>query len=183
MKQALCKELLKLFGWKLGEIVEDIPKSIICVAPHTSNLDFIIGKLFYTSIGRNACFLIKKEWYFFPLNYLFKYLGGIPINRSKSESITDQMTERFNHREKFQLAITPEATRKRASTWKRGFYYIALKAKVPIMIAYLDYKKREIGFKDVYFPTGDAEADIKTIRSYYTNVTACHPENFDSSVE
>ena len=83
MKKAISKALLRLAGWKLGPVVEDVPKCVICVAPHTSNWDFIVGKLFYTSIGRNASFLIKKEWFFFPFNLLFDWLGGVPVDRSK----------------------------------------------------------------------------------------------------
>lgn len=85
MKKAISKALLRLAGWKLGPVVEDVPKCVICVAPHTSNWDFIVGKLFYTSIGRNASFLIKKEWFFFPFNLLFDWLGGVPVDRSKQD--------------------------------------------------------------------------------------------------
>ena len=178
MKKAISKALLRLAGWKLGSVVEDVPKCVICVAPHTSNWDFLVGKLFYTSIGRNARFLIKKEWFFFPFNLLFNWLGGVPVDRHKRTSVTDQMVELFNSREEFQLAITPEGTRKRAEEWKKGFYYIAQKANVPILMAYLDYKKKEAGFKGVFYPTGDVEKDLYEIRKNYRGVTACHPENF-----
>ena len=114
MKRTISKALLRLTGWRLGPVIqEDVPKCVICVAPHTSNWDFVFGKLLYTSIGRNARFLIKKEWFIFPFNLLFKKLGGVPIDRSKNTSVTDQMAEQFNSHEKFQLAITPEGTRKR----------------------------------------------------------------------
>ena len=147
MKKAISKALLRLAGWKLGPVVEDVPKCVICVAPHTSNWDFIVGKLFYTSIGRNASFLIKKEWFFFPLGLIFKAVGGIPVNRGRKSSLV-------------------------------GFYYIAQKANVPILMAYFDYKKKEAGFKGVFYPTGDADKDIRDIREHYRGVTACHPENF-----
>ncbi len=132
-------------GWKLGPVDGvDLPKCIVCVAPHTSNWDFIVGKLFYTSIGCNAGFLIKKEWFFFPFNLLFNWLGGVPVDRGKRTSVTDQMVERFKTSERFQLAVTPEGTRKRAKDWKKGFYFIALKANVPIVVAYFDYGKKEV---------------------------------------
>lgn len=178
MKKEISKALLRMVGWKLGPLIEDVPKCVICVAPHTSNWDFILGKLFYTSIGRNASFLIKSEWFFFPFNLLFNWLGGVPVDRGKRTSVTDQMVEVFKHRDNFQLAVTPEGTRKRAEEWKRGFYYIAQRADVPILMAYFDYKKKEAGFKGVFYPTGDAEKDIQAIRAYYKDVTACHPENF-----
>ena len=179
MKRAICKALLHLAGWKLGptEGVE-LPKCVICVAPHTSNWDFVVGKLFYTAIGCNAGFLMKKEWFFFPLSLLFRALGGVPVDRSQRCSVTDQMAERFRTRERFQLAVTPEGTRKRVEEWKRGFYFIALAAKVPILVAYLDYGKKEVGIKRVFQPTGDVEADIRSIRELYRGVTACHPDNF-----
>lgn len=178
MKKTISKMLLRLAGWKLGPVGEDIPKCVICVAPHTSNWDFIVGKLVYTSMGRNARFLIKKEWFFFPFNLLFGWLGGVPVDRSKHTSVTDQMVEEFNRRKEFQLAVTPEGTRKHVDEWKKGFYYIALKAHVPILIAYFDYKKKEAGFKGVFYPTGDAEKDIREIRGYYKDVTARHTKDF-----
>ena len=181
MKKTISEALLRLTGWRLGPVIqEDVPKCVICVAPHTSNWDFVFGKLLYTSIGRNARFLIKKEWFIFPFNLLFKKLGGVPIDRSKNTSVTDQMAEQFNSHEKFQLAITPEGTRKRVEEWKKGFYYIALKAHVPILLAYLDYKKKEAGISKLFYPTGDVERDIRQIRAYYKEVTACHPHNFVS---
>ena len=159
MKQAISKILLKLAGWKAASIEGvEIPKCVICVAPHTSNWDFIIGKLFYTSIGLTAGFLMKKSWFFFPFNLIFKSMGGIPVERSKHSSMTRKHTEE----------------------WKRGFYYIALKAEVPILLAYIDYGKKEAGMMGVFHPTGDADKDIAEIRKYYTRITARHPENFAS---
>jgi len=178
MKKSFSAWLLKIAGWKSGPLGEYAPKCVICVAPHTSNWDFFLGKLFYLSIGRDAGFLIKKDWFFFPFNLLFNWLGGVPVDRKKSTSVTDQMVEEFNRRETFQLAITPEATRKPAEEWKKGFYYIALKANVPIMMAYIDYGKKEIGVKGLFYPTGNAEEDVYKIRTYYRGVTARHPEKF-----
>ena len=87
MKKAISKAILRMAGWKLGPVDGvDLPKCIVCVAPHTSNWDFIVGKLFYTSIGCNAGFLIKKEWFFFPFNLLFNWLGGVPVDRGKRTS-------------------------------------------------------------------------------------------------
>ncbi|MDR1980937.1 MAG: 1-acyl-sn-glycerol-3-phosphate acyltransferase [Tannerellaceae bacterium] len=179
MKKAISTWLLRLWGWKLGPLGEYVPKCVICVAPHTSNWDFLLGKLFYVSIGREACFLIKKEWLFFPFNLLFGALGGISVDRHKPASVTDQMAEEFARRDAFHLAITPEGTRKKTAEWKKGVYYIAVKANVPILIAYLDYKKREVGVKTLFYPTGDVDADIYRIRTFYRGVTACHPENFE----
>ena len=178
MKQKICKWILTRMGWKAGYIKSDIPKCVICVAPHTSNWDFIIGKLFYTSLGRFAYFLIKKEWFFFPLNYIFSRMGGIPVDRNKKGSLTDILAEEFTKREKFQLAITPEGTRKKVDKWKRGFYYIAVKANVPIMLVYIDYVKKEVGYFEAFIPTGDEEADIAYIKRKYEKVQPLHAERF-----
>jgi len=178
MKKAISKALLKMMGWKPGPIGEYVPKCVVCVAPHTSNWDFILGKLFYLSIGREASFLIKKEWFFFPLNLFFNWIGGVPVDRDKKTSVTDQMVEEFNKRDRFHLAITPEGTRKRSEEWKKGFYYIALNAKVPILLAYFDYTQKEIGTKKLFYPTGNVTEDIEKIRAAYNDVSARNPENF-----
>ena len=178
IKRSLCKWALHLLGWTIGPKGDDVPKCVICVAPHTSNLDFTIGKLFYNAIGRKAKFLIKKEWFVFPLSVIFRSMGGIPINRGKSSSTTEQLAEEFLRREVFHLAITPEGTRKKAAEWKKGFYYIALKAGVPIQVAYIDYEKKEVGIKTTFYPTGNVDEDILAIRLMYEGVAGYNRKNF-----
>lgn len=178
MKKKLSQFVLKAMGWKTENIIPDVPKCVIVVAPHTSNLDFIIGKLAYTSIGRTAHFLIKKSWFVFPFNIFFRSIGGIPVERSKNTSVTDMLAKEFKKRDEFQLAITPEGTRKKVSRWKKGFYYISLKAEVPIVLIALDYGKKTISFLDVFHPTGNVKKDIQAIRSQYDGVQAKHPQQF-----
>jgi 1-acyl-sn-glycerol-3-phosphate acyltransferase len=166
-------------GWKCGSLAGvELPKCVICVAPHTSNWDFVLGKIFYTSIGCNAGFLIKKDWFFFPFNLLFNWLGGVPVDRRKPISTTDQMVEEFGKRDKFQLAITPEGTRKPVKEWKKGFYHIAQAAHVPVVVVYFDYVKKELGTKGIFYPTGSMAKDIKEIRALYRGVTGRKKENF-----
>jgi len=176
--QQLLISFLKKLGWNYELNVEIPDKCILCVAPHTSNWDYIIGMLFYRSIGGKPNVLMKKEWFFFPLNYIFKSLGALPVDRKKRTSVSDQMVEVFNSRKHFQLAISPEGTRKRNPQWKTGFYYIALNAGVPITLAYIDYSKKEIGVKTIFYPTGDTDRDIEEIKSYYKDVQAKYPEKF-----
>ena len=178
MKQKLSQFILKLMGWKVKNIIPEIPKCVIVVAPHTSNLDFIMGKIAYTSIGRTANFLIKKSWFVFPLNILFKSIGGIPVNRDKNTSITDNLSEEFRKRDRFQLAITPEGTRKRVKKWKKGFYYIAMKANVPIVLVALNYGTKTISFLDVFHPTGEIDKDMRIIRAKYDGIQGRHPKQF-----
>ncbi|OIP82155.1 MAG: acyltransferase, partial [Porphyromonadaceae bacterium CG2_30_38_12] len=136
--QKISKFLLWLLGWTTNVGIDEPAKSVICVAPHTSNWDFPLGKLFYWSLHRKSNFIIKKSWFIFPLGYVFRAMGGVPVDRTKRTSITIQMVSEFNKHEKFHLAITPEGTRSLVSKWKMGFYYIALNAHVPIQLAYFD---------------------------------------------
>ena len=179
--QKLSAWILKTVGWKAIITVAEPQKSVICVAPHTSNWDFPIGELFYLALGRKSSFLIKKSWFFFPLNYVFDALGGVPVDRRKSTSVTQQMVEEFEKRDYFHLAITPEGTRSLSTKWKMGFYYIAVGANVPIQLAYIDYKKKEVAIKELFYPTGNEEADLAKIQSYYKDIHAKFPEKFNLS--
>lgn len=105
-------------------------------------------------------------------------MGGIPVDRSKRTSVTDQVADEFNKREFFHVAITPEGTRSLVKKWKMGFYYIAMKANVPIQLAYIDYAKKEMGITAIFYPTGDEENDLTKIQEFYKDVTPCHPELF-----
>jgi 1-acyl-sn-glycerol-3-phosphate acyltransferase len=169
---------LKKRGWKIVLKMGIPAKCILCVAPHTSNWDFVIAISLYKSIGGNPRFLMKKDWFFFPFGNLFRYMGGIPVNRDKKNSLTQQMVELFKKKDQLQLAIAPEGTRKQNSSWKTGFYHIALAAHIPIPLIYIDYGKREIGMEQIFHPSGNAEKDIQEIKDYYKNIQAKHPEKF-----
>lgn len=178
MKKSISRFILHLLGWKAIITVPDFPKCVFCVAPHTSNCDFLLGKLAYLSVGRKAGFLIKKDWFFFPLNLIFKAMGGVPVNRSRRGELIDQVVEQFKTHDQFCIAITPEGTRKRNSHWKKGFYLIAQQAEVPIVLAYIDYQRKVVGIERVFDPSGDYEKDIQEIKSYFKNVVAKFPNQF-----
>lgn len=174
----ISKFILQILGWKI-EGVADLPRQcIFCVAPHTSNWDLIIGKMVAVSLGLKTYFLIKKTWFFFPVNLILNAIGGISVDRSKKNSLTEQLADEFSKQDNFVLAVTPEATRKRNSDWKKGFYYIALAAKIPIVIAVMDYKYKTVYFKAVLMPTGDVDKDMAEIKMYYKGATGKHPQNF-----
>jgi 1-acyl-sn-glycerol-3-phosphate acyltransferase len=178
MMKTISRLILKLAGWKMYIRTPDVPKSIICVAPHTSNWDFIIGKLFYWSFGHTANFMIKKEWFTFPFNLIMKPMGAIPVGGSRNNTLVDEMVKLFNDNERFQFAVTPEGTRKRTIKWKKGFYHIAVKANVPIILCYLDYEKKEIAFDKLFYPTGNEKEDLLEIMDFYKDKRARFPENF-----
>ena len=178
MLRFISKLIFKITGWKtVGEIPKNIKKYVIITAPHTSNWDFVIGRLAFSIFKLNGYFIIKKELFFLPLNIILKLFNAIPVDRKKGD-IVHQVVNYFNKYDNFCIIITPEGTRKAVKKWKEGFYMIATAAKVPIVIGYLDYKKKEIGFKDVFYPTGNKDIDIKKIQSYYKGLTAKYPNNF-----
>ena len=121
---------------------------------------------------------MKKEWFFFPLGNLFRAMGGIAVDRRCATSLTDQLAERFARSERLSIAITPEATRKPNPNWKLGFYYIALKAQVPIVLAYIDYEEKCIGLSATVVPSGDVEKDMREIKAFYRGKKGKHPEHF-----
>lgn len=178
MIKKLSSFLFHLLGWKaVGEIPPDIKKYIIIAAPHTSNWDFFYGRLFFLMKGIPLKFFIKQEWYVFPFNYLFKILGGIPVNRSKHQKLTDQIAEVFNHYDELAILIPPEGTRSYNPNWKKGFYYISQKANVPIILGYIDYENKIGGFGPVFNVTGNVEKDIETIKKFYIGIKGKFPEN------
>lgn len=179
LKQAFCRFLYyKVLGWKSRVTVPDYDYYVICCAPHTSNWDLFYGKLFYGAIGRKTQFMMKKEWFFWPLGIFFKAIGGIPVDRGKRNSLVDQMAQRCFDSTYFHLAITPEGTRKANPKWKRGFYHIAYKSDVPIVLIGIDYEKKLIVCEKELFPSGDIEADMREIKLYFKDFVGKNPENF-----
>jgi len=179
MLQKLSKKIL--FGW-LGfseNVTEPLPaKCVIALAPHTSNWDFIIGKLYSSAIGESNLFLMKKEWFFWPLGILMRRLGGIPVYRNKKMNITDSVAEQAKQADIFRICVTPEGTRKANADWKKGFYYIALKANIPILLYGLDFKTKTIVCTKKVIPNGDIENQLQEIKDYFRDFTGKHPEQF-----
>ena len=170
--------LLRVLGFTVN-VKEPIPsKFIIALAPHTSNWDFVIGNLYSRAMDIPCQFLMKKEWFIWPLGYIMKSLGGIPIDRSKRTRVTEQIAQTAREQEVFHLCITPEGTRKRNPEWKKGFYYIALMADIPILLYGLDYRRRLIECTKTIVPSGDIEKDMAEIKSYFKNYNGKHPEKF-----
>ena len=179
MIQGFCRWLLyKKLGWTKCVTVAHPDKFIICLAPHTSNWDFIIGQLYAQAEGFKTNFLMKREWFFWPLGVIFKSLGGIPVWRSKHTSMTDNLAETAKTKDSFKLCITPEGTRSPNTEWKKGFYFIALKAEIPILLYGVDYEKKKIVCTDSFTPSGNIDEDMPKIKSYFKDFKGKKPENF-----
>ncbi len=176
----IARFILRLLGWNIyTRVPSDIPKAVIIMAPHTSNWDFFLGRLAIFWYRMRPRILIKKEAFGPITGPILKKLGGVPVDRSHSQNTVKQITKCFRQHEKFHLLITPEGTRKRVNKWKKGFYFIALNAKVPILLAFLDYRKKEGGIGMMIEPTGDFDADFKIIEDFYRDKQARHPEKFN----
>lgn len=183
IKGSIAKSVIKLAGWRVECNLDHIPsKCVFCVAPHTSNWDFIVGKFCYTALdtGLKPMFLIKKEWTNFPFGLLIKPLGGIGVDRNAKNNLTETVIAELENHEQFKLAITPEGTRSRNANWKRGFYLIAERAKVPIVLVAIDYGRKVTIVDHIFQPTGDVKADMDVIKNWYitNHITAKYPENF-----
>lgn len=179
MIQGFCRWLLyKKMGWTKCVTVAHPDKFIICLAPHTSNWDFIIGQLYAQAEGFKINFLMKREWFFWPLGVIFRSLGGIPVWRSKHTSMTDNLAETAKTKDSFKLCITPEGTRSPNTEWKKGFYFIALKAEIPILLYGVDYEKKKIVCTDSFTPSGNIDEDMPKIKSYFKDFKGKKPENF-----
>ncbi len=175
----ISRLVLGLFGWKVvGEFPEG-DRYVVLAAPHTSGWDFVWGRLYYNSIYKSVRFMIKEKFFFFPLNIWIRSLGAIPVKTDRKSGMVNQMVREFEIRDKFLLTITPEATRKRVNRWKKGFYHIAIKANVPIVLGYIDYQKKELGVSKIIHPSDDMQADLEIIRKFYENITAKFPENYN----
>ncbi len=179
MWRKFCNWLLyKHMGWT-AEVTEAHPdKYIICLAPHTTNWDFVLGQLNNGATGIGSNFLMKKEWFFWPLGPIFKRLGGIPVWRSKHTSMTDNLAETARQAKTFRLCITPEGTRSPNPDWKKGFYFIALKAELPILLYGIDYEKRLIECTKTIIPNGDLDQQMREIKLYFSKFKGKKPENF-----
>ena len=172
--------LLKCAGWKVDITVPYRDKSVICVAPHTSNWDFIIGLFAYRSLGRKASFLMKEFWFFFPLKYLMKALGGIPVKEKPSKSLTATIIEDFKTCKQLNLAVTPEGSRSPVEKWRTGFLTIAYNAKVPIQLGVIDFKNKVVIVKNEFIPSGNFDVDLQEIKKYYSDFkeAALYPDKF-----
>lgn len=174
---------LKILGWKIvGEIPADVKKCVIAVAPHTCIADFILGRLAYFALDLPVKFLIKKEFFDNPiLRPLLIRMGGIPVDRSRNNNTVNEVASLFKKHDTLNIVITPEGTRKLVRQWKKGFYFIAEKAHVPIVLGFLDFKKKELGFGSLLYPSGNYDDDWKIMEKFYRGLTAKHPERYNLS--
>ena len=178
MKKRLYQFIFfRLMGWKIvGTFDENIKKCVIAVMPHTCNFDFFIGLFTRGIVNQQMNFVGKKELFVFPFGYYFRSIGGAALDRSGGKNNVDATVDVFNSREIFRMGIAPEGTRKKVTEWKTGFYYMALKANVPIIPVAFDYGRKQVVYHEPFYPTGNIDADLKFLKSYYKDVIGKIPE-------
>lgn len=172
--------LYNIMGWKIvGEFPKGLNKFILIGAPHTSNYDFIIGILMKFTVRLDGNFIGKKSLFNPPFGFIFRALGGVPVDRSKSKNMVQFIIDLFNEKEKFKLAMSPEGTRKKVVRWKTGFYHIAKGAGVPIILSTFDFGKKQIFIANPYYVTGDMEKDFLYFHNFYKDIKGKYPEQFE----
>ncbi len=166
-------------GWKIIGRSKFPDKCIIISAPHTSNWDFFIGRCYGYIVGLSVNYLAKKELFKPIIGSILKINGAIPVDRSSVNNLVDNIVLEFKNNHQFILGLSPEGTRSRVNKWKTGFYYIALKSEIPILFLKIDYKSKEIGVFNDFYPTGNFEQDMMFIQKEFNSFVGKHPANYN----
>ncbi len=186
MFKFIFRLLFRLQGWKVRDLPpSDIRNCVMVGAPHTSNWDFVftMAACDYMNLPQPR-FTIKKEWMRFPFNLILGPMGAIPIDRSgkkagdKRPKMVDEIVKFVEASDGITVLVTPEGTRGPAKRWRTGFYHVAMQSKVPILLGYLDYEKREVGVGKVIYPSGDIEKDLRQIWDFYSTIPPRYPERY-----
>ena len=178
--RGLSLAVLKLAGWKVsGQLPANGRKCVLIAAPHTSNWDLPYTLMVAFVLHLNIYWMGKRQLFRFPFRHIMMWLGGIPVTRESSNNLVAASVETMkNAKGPLQLVVPPEGTRGKTRYWKTGFYYIALGAQVPIVMAYMDYERKVSGLGPVFHPTGDIEADMVAIKAFYAPFKGKNADQF-----
>lgn len=170
--------IFKITGWKVvGSFPPELRKFVLAVAPHTSNWDFVIGIMARSILQlKNTKFLGKDSLFKPPFGWLFRWLGGQPVDRSVHHDVVQQVVGYFNAHDDFILALAPEGTRKKVDKLRTGFYYIAKGAEVPIIPVGFDFLKRQVVIGSPMMPTENFDKDMEILLQFYRNIKGRNPD-------
>jgi 1-acyl-sn-glycerol-3-phosphate acyltransferase len=170
-----ARAFLALTGWRTEGHPPRLDKYVAIAAPHTSNWDFVYTLCLALVYRLRPRIMMKDAWFRWPLGPVFRWLGALPVDRSRSNNMVARCIEAFAERPSLVLVVPPSGTRRRVVRWKTGFYHIAHGARVPIALGFLDYRRKVGGFGPTFETTGDLEGDLRRIRAFYRGVTGRHP--------
>ena len=178
----LSLTVLKITGWKIeGALPAHVSKCVVIAAPHTSNWDLPYTLMVAFALRLQIYWMGKSSIFSFPFGVLMRWLGGIAVNRSQASNLVDSCAQALVQAEgQVHLVVPPEGTRSKTRYWKTGFYYIALQAKVPIVMAYMDYSRKVSGLGPLFYPTGDIDKDMVAIRAFYAPFKGKNAEQFET---
>lgn len=172
----ISKAILKIIGWRVKGKLPNVPKCVMIAAPHTSNWDFFYTLLIAFAMKAQVYAMGKKSLTQGPFGWFMKWLGILPIDRSKSNNVVSQTIDQFNEHDKLIIIVPPSGTRNKVAYWKTGFYHIAHGAGVPISLGFIDYGRKAGGIGPLVYPTGNIEEDMKYIRGFYADIIGKYPE-------
>jgi 1-acyl-sn-glycerol-3-phosphate acyltransferase len=190
MGKIISKFIFWVFGWRFKDHVGGgYTRAVMIAAPHTSNWDLLFARAAFYLMDIPVRYTVKNDWMRFPFNLIFGPLGAIGIDRSpkipgqERQSMTEAMIDLFRTNKELVIMVTPEGTRGLRTKWKTGFYHVAVGAKVPIALGYLDYKNKEAGVGKILHPSGDMQKDMKEIMVFYKDIPPKHPELFSIDLD
>ena len=174
----LGRSILRAWGWRIHMRLPDEPRLIVIAAPHTSNWDFVFGIAAILASGLRFNWYAKHTLFTGPWGGFFRAIGGVPVDRSAPGGVVVQTADLFARSEQLMIALAPEGTRSRVTRWKRGFHHIALAARIPVAVGYIDYDRKQVGIEFLFRPTGDWEADMQPVFEFYRHIRAKRPQDF-----
>lgn len=171
--------LLTILGWKIEyKFPKEINKYVLIGAPHTSWIDFPIGLLFRYATGENVKFIGKASLFKWPFGFIFRFFGGIPVERSRSRKFVNKIVSLFESKKEFKLALSPEGTRKKVTKWKTGFYYIAKNANVPVIMVSLNFRDKIFKISKAIYTSDDRVEDFKKFTSFFKDAVGKNKDLF-----
>lgn len=177
MIKYISRLILKIWGFKVtGSDPEKIAKKVYAVYPHTSNWDFPLGILMKFAMPIDVHYIAKDSLFKWPYGFIFRWLGGIPVDRKKSTNFVDTMVDLYSKYDRLAFAIAPEGTRKRVQKFKSGFYYIAHNAKIPIILVKFDFGNKVVDYSEPFYTTGVYADDMRVIIDHFKGVQGRNPD-------
>lgn len=174
--KGIARLMLLVSGWRFEGTVPNLKQFVLIVAPHTSNWDFLVGIMAMFALGVRATFLGKDTLFKGPFSFVFRWIGGVPVDRQSPHNVVEQMIGHLERRDRLILALSPEGTRKKVPRWRTGFYWVASGAGVPIVPVALDFSRKRYVIHPPQMTTGNPEQDIAHLQTFFRAHQARKPE-------